>query len=137
VCHQSIGLIARHLEAAGFPTIGLTSARTITAAANPPRAVFVDLPLGHTAGPPNDPESQRTIVTSALEAGAAMTEPGIVDLPIRWKSSDWKKSPMSWSRAQEDAGAAGQYAGDTRIPRSADPQWQLPEDEERASRSAS
>jgi hypothetical protein len=101
--------------------------------------VFVDLPLGHTAGPPNDPEAQRTIVHSALEIGATMTapspgEPGrIVDLDLKWRDSAWKASPMSWSRRQESTGASGSDAGDTRIPRSDEPQWQNPEDEAAAS----
>jgi len=139
VCHQSIGLIARHLEAAGFPTISLTSARSITAAANPPRAVFVDLPLGHTAGPPNDPAMQHHIVTTAIELGVAMTrpEPGapgrIVDLELRWHDNEWKKNPMSWSRKQEDAGESGSDAGDTRSGRSDQPRWQRPEDKTAAS----
>lgn len=135
MCHQSIGLIARHLEAAGYPTVCLTSARSITAAANPPRSVFVDLPLGHTAGPPNDPDVQRTIVEGALRLAAEMDRPEdgapgrILDLPLRWHHDDWKSSPLSWSRRQEEAGDAGENAGDTRIPRSAEPQWQLPSDE--------
>ncbi len=97
--------------------------------------MFVDLPLGHTAGPPNDPETQREIVTRALELGAAMTppapgEPGrIVDLDLRWHDDAWKANPLSWSRAQEDAGASGSDAGDTRTSRSDQPQWQDPDDE--------
>ncbi len=135
MCHQSIGLIARHLEAAGFPTISLTSARSITVAANPPRAVFVDLPLGHTAGPPNDEAMQHHIVTTAIDLGVAMTkpEPGdpgrIIDLDLRWHDNEWKENPLSWSRRQEDAGNSGGDAGDTRTGRSDQPQWQRAEDE--------
>ena len=130
MCHQSIGLIARHLEAAGFPTLGLTSARSITQAANPPRSVFVDLPLGHTAGPPNDAATQQRIIAEALQLGAAMTqptdgEPGrIADLDLAWHDNAWKQNPLSWSRRQQDAGAAGSDAGDTRTGRSDQPQWQ-------------
>lgn len=139
MCHQSIGLIARHLEAAGFPTLGLTSARSITEAANPPRSIFVDLPLGHTAGPPNDPTTQQRIISEALRLGAAMTPPSdgeagrIADLDLQWRDNAWKQNPLSWSRKQEDAGASGSDAGDTRTGRSAEPQWQLPEDEISAS----
>lgn len=134
MCHQSIGLIARHLEAAGFPTLGLTSARSITEAANPPRSVFVDLPLGHTAGPPHDPDTQQRIIADVLHLGAAMTkpddgEPGrLVDLDLRWHDNAWKQNPLSWSRQQEDAGESGMDAGDTRTIRSSEPQWQLDED---------
>jgi len=133
VCHQSVGLIARHLEAAGIPTIGLTSARSITAAANPPRSVFVDAPLGHTAGPPDQPETQLHIVRSALELGAAMTTPGTIDeLDLRWWHDDWKSAPLSWSRRRDGAsgpgGAAREPAGDSRTARSPAPQYQSDDD---------
>lgn len=97
--------------------------------------MLVDLPLGHTAGPPNDPVTQQRIIDDALRLGAAMTrpadgEPGhIATLDLRWHDAAWKQSPLSWSRRQEDAGESGHDAGDTRTSRSADPQWQLPDDE--------
>ena len=90
-----MGLIARQLEAAGIPTVSLTSARDITAAANPPRAVFVDYPLGHTSGRVDDHALNRQIVTAALDA-LALSEPGvIVDLPHAWADTDdWKDGVM-------------------------------------------
>lgn len=116
MCHQSVGLIARHLEAAGIPTIGLTSARSITARTNPPRAVFVDAPLGHTSGPPGDSEMQLHIVRSALGAAAAMTAPGTIhDLDLRWHHDRWRAEPLSWSRSR-DADTSPD-AGDARPPR--------------------
>lgn len=127
MCHQSIGLIARRLEAAGFPTIGITSARTITAAVKPPRSVFFDAPLGHTAGPPHDPARQREIVRSALDLGVAISEPGdIVDLELRWHHDDWKSAPLEWSRRGEEEPKSGPRSGpaDTRTARSPSPQYQ-------------
>ena len=85
MCHQSVGLIARALEASGIPTTTLTSAWSITASVNPPRAVYTDFPLGHTAGPPDDPATQLAIARSALEAVTSIDTPGtIVPLPHRW-----------------------------------------------------
>jgi len=56
-------------------------------------------------------------------------EPGrIADLDLRWHDNAWKKNPLSWSRRQENAGASGRDAGDTRTGRSAEPQWQHDED---------
>ena len=122
MCHQSIGLIARTIEEAGIPTITFTSARSITERVNPPRSVFVDLPLGHTAGAPNDPVGQRQLLTDGLVAGFAMTEPGtIADLPFRWIDDDRKAAPLSWSRSAQDGGLSGTDAGDTRTTRSAEP----------------
>ena len=62
MCHQSVGLIARAVEAAGIPTLSMTSAWSITASVNPPRAAFVDYPLGHTTGQPHDRADQLRIV---------------------------------------------------------------------------
>lgn len=134
MCHQSVGLIARQLEAVEIPTVGFTSARTITASANQPRGVFVDLPLGHTTGLPNDPEGQRLILTEGLTAAAAITVPGtIVDLPYRYVDDEWKANPLGWSRKRQNAAAAGggstrESSGDSRTPRSDDPVWQSDDD---------
>jgi len=85
-----VGLIARALEAAGVVTTSLTSAWSITASANPPRAAFTDFPLGNTAGPPHEPDVQRQIAARALALVHDATEPGtIVALGHSWPG-DWK-----------------------------------------------
>ena len=90
MCHQSIGLIARALEASGITTTSISSAWSITQSVNPPRAVFTDFPLGNTAGPPNTPEVQMAIARSALELAHTATEPGtIVALNHEW-GEEWK-----------------------------------------------
>jgi len=111
-------LIARHLEAAGTPTVSLTSAHDITTAGNPPRALFVDYPLGHTSGRPFDPDDQYAITRAALMGLETSETPGvIVDLGRRWsENDDWKTEAM---RAD---------GGDTRSTRDTTPQWQYPED---------
>ena len=93
--------------------------------------MFVDAPLGHTAGAPRDAPMQREIVESALHAAMEMTEPGtIVDLPLRWHHEEWRADPWGWTRRRED-GADGGFAspaGDTRTPRSTSPRYQSEED---------
>lgn len=85
-----MGLIARALEAAGVATVCLTSAWSITASANPPRAAFTDFPLGNTAGPPNNADAQLQIARKALELIGSITEPGtIVPVGAGW-STEWK-----------------------------------------------
>lgn len=85
-----MGLIARALEEVGIATVSLTSAWTITASANPPRAAFTDFPLGHTAGPPHEPASQQEIVRKALGLVESVSNPGtIVPVGDGW-SSEWK-----------------------------------------------
>ena len=63
-----MGLIAREIESRGIPTLSLSSALSITRSANPPRAAYVDYPLGRTAGKPDQPEQQRNLLRSALSA---------------------------------------------------------------------
>jgi hypothetical protein len=95
VCHQSVGLIAREVEAAGIPTLCMTSAYDITQAVNLPRAVFVNYPLGHQTGKPDDPENQRAIIRDALAAFETISKPGtIVELPYVWDANDrrWEET---------------------------------------------
>ncbi len=80
-----MGLIARQIEAAGIPTLTMTSAWDITSSVRPPRAAFYHAPLGHQAGPPGDPDAQRAIVRAALEAAMSMKQSGeITTLDFEW-----------------------------------------------------
>ena len=66
MCHQSVGLIQSVIEKAGIPTVSVTALREITEKVRPPRALFVDFPLGYPLGAPNDEALQTRIVLSAL-----------------------------------------------------------------------
>ena len=95
MCHQSVGLIAREVEAAGIPTLCMTSAYDITQAVNPPRAVFLNYPLGHQTGKPDDSANQRAIVLAALNAFETISKPGtIIELPYVWDANDrrWEET---------------------------------------------
>jgi len=77
------------VEEAGIPTLCMTSALDITQAVKPPRSVFVNFPLGHQTGRPNDPAMQRQIVHDAMRAFETIATPGdIVQLPYVWDPSD-------------------------------------------------
>lgn len=92
---------------------------------NQPRAVFVDFPLGHTAGKPNDPALQDRIVEAALAAFETIETPGtILESPFRWsEDDDWKDSVM-----RPRQGGEGDGHRDDRSERSPEPQYQTPED---------
>jgi hypothetical protein len=67
----------------------MTSAYDITEAVNPPRAVFVNYPLGHQTGKANDAENQCAIISDALRAFETIDKPGtIVELPYVWDAND-------------------------------------------------
>lgn len=120
MCHQSVGLIARNAEAVGITTLSMTSALDITQAVNPPRAAFLDYPLGHTTGKPHEPELQREILIEALEAFTSLTIPGSVKiLPFKWdENEDWKEL----ERTKDD----------DRMERYETPQYQYEEDRQLA-----
>lgn len=83
-----MGLIARGIEEGGISTIYLGSCRDMIALVKPPRAVFVDFPLGHQCGRPNDVALQMRILQDTLEALVKISAPGeIVDLPYEWGES--------------------------------------------------
>ena len=100
----------------------MSSAYSITAAVRPPRAVYLDLPLGHTAGKPHDEALQRRILRETLDALITIDTPGTIRwLPYRWAEDDsWKDGVM-----RPGAGGASE---DNRIERHPDPQYQCEED---------
>jgi hypothetical protein len=92
VCHQTLSLVARHLEQHGIATVIMACARDIVEHCGVPRMLFSDFPLGNAAGRPHDPTSQMQTLELALRvlesAPAARTT---VQSPQRWSEShDWK-----------------------------------------------
>ncbi|HVL57930.1 MAG TPA: hypothetical protein VM491_15655, partial [Burkholderiaceae bacterium] len=92
VCHQSVGLIARHLEANGIATVIMGCAKDIVEHCGVPRFVFSDFPLGNSAGRPNDPESQALTLELALQLLESARAPRTtVQSPLLWRgAADWK-----------------------------------------------
>jgi len=119
-----VGLIAREIERRGIATVSLSSAYSITRRVNPPRAVYVDFPLGHTAGKPHDKPLQRRIMIDTLSALDGIQTPGVIrSLPYVWDKDDsWK------DRVMRPASGPGPDTGDTRTERFDEPQYQLEED---------
>ena len=93
VCHQSLTLVARHLEANGIPTVVMGAASDIVELAGVPRFVFSDFPLGNAAGRPNDPASQDLTLSLALDLLQQATGPrSVVQSPLRWREDpSWKR----------------------------------------------
>ena len=55
------------IEHAGIPTVSITLLRELTARVQPPRALFLDRPLGYPLGAPHDAGLQRRILMAALD----------------------------------------------------------------------
>ena len=98
----------------------MSSAWSITQSVDPPRAAFLDFPLGHTAGKANQPELQDEILRRSLRLFETVERPGHIEwLPYEWADDEeWKDGIMQPDRE-----------GDNRSERSPEPQYQSVEDE--------
>ena len=93
MCHQTVSLAARHLEANGIPTVIMGCAKDIVEHCGVPRFLWSDFPLGNSAGKPFDVESQAQTLELALRvlesAPAARTT---VQSGQRWsEDASWKR----------------------------------------------
>ena len=63
----------------------------------PPRCAFINFPLGHQCGRPNDGALQRSILKDALNILESASTPGeIVDLTYEWGA------PFDWPGFMQD-----------------------------------
>jgi D-proline reductase (dithiol) PrdB len=89
-CHQAIALLARVLEREGITTVTVTGARDITERVRPPRAGFLNYPLGNAVGRPNEPDEQRAICLAVLGTAETAIVPGeITALDFTWPEPAW------------------------------------------------
>jgi len=92
-----VSLVARVLEAGGISTVTYTNARDIAASAGNPRQIFLNYPLGNSAGRPHDADNQRDVLRAGLRLLEEADKPGIiVDLPYVWSEGKaWMEKFMT------------------------------------------
>lgn len=87
LCHQTLGILARGIEAAGIPTIVVSVDRAITTKVRPPRTVYYSGEFGSVAGTAGFPEFQRRIMDETLRLMETFDQPGdrklVVDLETK------------------------------------------------------
>ena len=107
----------------------MTSALSITRSVAPPRAAFLDFPLGHTTGKKNQPEAQKQLLRNALAAFDELQHPGEIKfLDERWSEDEsWRQNPMANKKS-----ASEESNSDFRTPRLDTPQYQNATDQEEA-----
>ncbi|MBV1877335.1 MAG: hypothetical protein KUG79_06810 [Pseudomonadales bacterium] len=105
-----------------MPTLILGSALDILEFARPPRAQFLNFPLGFETGPPNDRLKQIEIVGEALKGFETFTAPLVNSLPFSWQAG-WQ---MIETREREEK------RDDQRSIRSNQPQYQTDKDRQLA-----
>jgi len=93
VCHQTVSLVARHLEANGISTVVMGCAKDIVEFAAVPRFLFSDFPLGNSAGRPHDTESQARTLEQALRLLESASGPQTtMQSPLHWRDDpSWKR----------------------------------------------
>lgn len=116
MCHQTVCLVARHFEENGLPTLILGSGLDILEAGKPPRARFVNYPLGFESGRFKDKQNQFDVVARALSGFDSMTDPDIEPMDFEWVAG--------WDMVHERE--KGKL--DHRSPRNTIPQYQTEED---------
>ena len=104
VCHQTISLTARHLEANGIATVVMGCAKDIVEHAAVPRFLFSDFPLGNSAGKPHDQASQDFTLELALRVLESAVGPQTtVQSPLRWAADAvWKRDYNNVARLSTD-----------------------------------
>ena len=92
ICHQTVSLVARELEAAGVATVVMGAAKDIVEHVGVPRLLFSDFPLGNAAGRPRDLASQDETLERALGLLERAAAPrSTLQSPLRWAADPaWK-----------------------------------------------
>ncbi len=104
MCHQTVSLAARHLEAHGIPTVIMGCAEDIVEHCGVPRFLFTDFPLGNSAGRPFDVASQVQTLELALRLLESAPAPRTtVQSPLRWSADpSWKRDYLDLTKLSPD-----------------------------------
>ena len=93
-------MLARRIEAAGIPTVVVTTMPDLAEAMLTPRILGVEFPFGHPFGLPFDPELQRRVLKAALLVLAGGVVPGTrVDVDVEWPVPV-REAYRSWQPAE-------------------------------------
>jgi hypothetical protein len=81
-----VGLVCRLLEERGIATVYVATGRDLTELVRPPRALFVNHPMGNNFGRPGDVRMQTDILRTALAMIHNVESAGtLVDYPTDWQ----------------------------------------------------
>jgi len=78
-----VGLVCREVEAAGIPTVCVSTGRDLTVQVKPPRSLYVNFPMGNNFGAPFATEQQSAILGRALDLILEVEEGGYLE--------DWRE----------------------------------------------
>ena len=102
-----MSLTARHLEAAGIPTVILGSALDVVEHCGVPRFLFTDFPLGNPCGKPFDASMQEAIAAQGIDLLESAEAPRTtVRTPFRWSDDESWRGRYMEVRAEDLADLA-------------------------------
>ncbi|HRI03328.1 MAG TPA: glycine/sarcosine/betaine reductase selenoprotein B family protein [Pyrinomonadaceae bacterium] len=87
LCHQTLGIIARCVEAAGIPTMLVSVDAKLTDKVRPPRTAYYNGEFGSVAGKPNWREYQMRVLDEALRWTETFDQPGSRKLAVDLETS--------------------------------------------------
>lgn len=82
LCHQTCGLLARAIEAAGIPTLMLAVEREVVDQVHPPRVGFYNGKFGQVVGEPNWKQYQLRVLDEALRWIEPLDQPTVRKLVV-------------------------------------------------------
>jgi hypothetical protein len=95
-----VPVLARWIEAAGFPTVVVTMMPDVADALLAPRVVGVEFPFGHPFGMPHDRPVQRRVLETALTVLTGAASAGTrVDVDVEWPLP-LREAYRGWQPAQ-------------------------------------
>ena len=86
LCHQTMGIIARHLEHNGIPTTLISVDKSIAERVRAPRTSYYDGDIGSTVGPPDFPQFQLRVLDETLRNMETFDQPGARKLTVHMES---------------------------------------------------
>ena len=87
LCHQTLGIIARAVEASGIPTVNISVDPKSTDKVRPPRTAYYNGDFGSVAGKPNWREYQLRIIDETLRLMETFDQPGSRKLGVEMESA--------------------------------------------------
>jgi D-proline reductase (dithiol) PrdB len=82
LCHQTLGILARGIEATGIPTMMLSVDSRLTDRVRPPRCAYYNGQFGKVAGEPNWREHQMRILDESIRWIETFDQPGSRKLTV-------------------------------------------------------
>ena len=100
-------MLANYFESQGFTTVLVGFVREHIEAVKPPRALWLDFPMGRPLGKPNDPDFQMKVIRSAFSLLDETSGPVLMDFPEIIPVKDGRMGyalPVELVVASEDIG---------------------------------